>query len=130
MFWVAGTPSVSIPTTGSAVYTGHAIANIQNGASSYVAAGQFQSGVDYAARTQNVTINSLDGTNYAGQINYNSGSPTFGGTLNGSNNGRSMLLNGSFFQGATSPVGEMGGALQITGASNYGGAGIFAGKIQ
>ena len=43
---------------------------------------------------------------------------------------RSMLLSANFFQGRTSPVGEMGGALQITGASNYGGAGIFIARRQ
>jgi hypothetical protein len=50
--------------------------------------------------------------------------------LTGNYGGRSMQLLGSFFRSPTSPVGEMGGSLQITGAGNYGGAGIFAARRQ
>jgi hypothetical protein len=37
-----------------------------------------------------------------------------------------MTLQGSFFQGPNSPVGEMGGSVAISGANNYLGSGIFA----
>jgi hypothetical protein len=136
MFWVAGRLPASasdMPATGSATYTGHAIANIQSGSSpSYVAAGQFQNSVNFATRTGSVNVNNLDGASYAGQVMYGAGSPTFGGTLSAPNANRSMTMIGSFFQGRTSPVGEMGGALHITSTngSNYGGAGIFAGRMQ
>lgn len=132
MFWVAGRLPASasdIPTIGSATYTGHAIANIQNGTQpSYVAAGLFQNNVNFATQTGNVTVSGLDGANYTGQVFHSSGSSYFGGQLQ-SNANRNMTLIGSFFQGRTSPVGEMGGSLQITG-NNYGGAGIFAARKQ
>ncbi|MDQ8727940.1 FecR domain-containing protein [Bradyrhizobium sp. LHD-71] len=133
MFWVAGrlpANASDIPSTGSATYSGHAIANIHDGSSNYVAAGQFQNTVDFAARTGNVSVTNLDGANYAGQIVFPSGSPAFAGGLSAANGNRSMDVVGSFFQGRTSPVGEMGGALRIYGPSNYGGAGIFAGRMQ
>ena len=131
MFWVAGRMPANagdIPTTGSATYAGHAIANIQNNGNSYVSAGQFQNTVNFGSQTGTVSITNLDGSNYAGQVMFGSGSPVFAGTLTAPN--RSMDLIGSFFQGRTSPVGEMGGGLRISGPSNYGGAGIFAGRRQ
>ena len=117
-----------MPTTGTATYAGHAIANIQNNGQSYVSAGQFQNTVNFGSQTGNVSITNLDGSNYAGQVIYSSSSPVFVGTLTAPN--RSMDLIGSFFQGRTSPVGEMGGGLRISGPSNYGGAGIFAARRQ
>ena len=62
---------------------------------------------------------------FTGQVIFPGDPRYFAGYATASNVNRSMLLVGSFFQGRTSPVGEMGGTLQITGASNYGGAGIF-----
>jgi hypothetical protein len=133
MFWVAGrlpANATDVPATGSATYSGHAIANIQNGNSSYVSAAPFQNVVDFGARTGNVTINNLDGGNFAGQVIFPGDPRYFGGYLTAPNVNRTMILYGSFFQGRTSPVGEMGGALQISGASNYGGAGIFIARRQ
>ena len=133
MFWVAGrlpANASDVPATGSATYVGHAVANIQNGRQSYVSAAPFQNTVDFGARTGNVSINGLDGGIYAGQVIFPGDPRYFAGYATASNVNRSMLLVGSFFQGRTSPVGEMGGALQITGASNYGGAGIFIARRQ
>ena len=133
MFWVAGrlpANASDVPATGSATYTGHAIANIQNGGSSYVSAAPFENRVNFGARTGDVTINGLDGGNFAGQVIFPGDPRYFGGYLTAQNVNRSMILFGNFFQGRTSPVGEMGGALQITGASNYGGAGIFIARRQ
>jgi hypothetical protein len=134
MFWVAGRlpgSASDVPTTGSATYTGHAIANIANNGQSYVAAGQFQNTVNFATRVGNVTVNGLDSTNYAGQVNLSIADPRyFVGSLSGVNNtSRTMELYGSFFQGRTSPVGEMGGGLTISGY-NYTGGGVFLGKMQ
>lgn len=134
MFWVAGRmpgSSTDVPTVGSATYTGHAIANINNNGQSYVAAGQFQNTVNFATRVGNVSVNGLDSTNYSGQVNLVPTDPRyFGGSLSGVNNpSRSMTLVGSFFQGKTSPVGEMGGGLSISGY-NYSGGGVFLGKMQ
>jgi hypothetical protein len=131
MFWVAGRFPNSVgdvPTTGSATYDGHAIANIRNGNQSYIAAGAFQNVVNFGSRTGSVSVNGLDATNYTGRVSMLQSDPRFfAGTLSGG--GRSMALSGNFFQGASSPVGEMGGGLQVTGPS-YSGAGVFLGRMR
>jgi hypothetical protein len=124
--WVAGRPVGSIsdvPTTGTATYTGHVIANVN---SAGLVAGGFSNAVDFGQRTGAVTVTGLDSTNYAGTVNFNTDPRNFGGTLAGSTGRRSMALQGSFFQGKTSPVGEMGGKVAISGAGGYLGSGIFA----
>ncbi|WP_425909606.1 FecR domain-containing protein [Nitrobacter sp. TKz-YC02] len=124
--WVAGRPVGSIgdvPTIGQATYTGHVIANVNDG--SFVAGG-FSNTVDFAARTGAVSVTNLDNTNYSGNVNFNTDPRNFGGTIAGNNNNRSMTLQGSFFQGPSSPVGEMGGRVGISGDNNYLGSGIFA----
>jgi len=125
--WVAGRPVGSIsdvPTTGTATYAGHVIANIN---SAGFAAGGFSNTVNFGTRTGAVSVTNLDSTNYTGNVSLNTADPrNFGGTLAGSTGGRSMALQGSFFQGKTSPVGEMGGSVAISGANNYLGSGIFA----
>lgn len=131
-FWVAGRmpADVDIPTTGTATYAGHAIGHIQNGGTSYVAAGSFQNVVDFGSKTGAVTVGNLDNATYTGQVQFISG-PLYASvnSLSGGTSGRSMHVIGSLFQGKTSPVGETGGNFQVFG-SNYGGAGIFAGKKQ
>lgn len=124
--WVAGRPVGSIsdvPTTGTATYTGHVIANVN---SAGFVAGGFSNAVDFGARSGAVSVTNLDGANYAGTVNFNNDPRNFGGTIAGNVGGRSMALQGSFFQGAHSPVGEMGGSVAISGANNYLGSGIFA----
>jgi hypothetical protein len=138
LLWVAGTPSSSVanlnlPATGVATYVGHAIANIANpnNVTSYLAAGTFSNAVNFLNRTGTVTIGGLDNTNYAGTVNLVPSAFTLNGTLAstaGSPVGRTAALNGSFFQGATSPFGEMGGSLILNGPGNYLGSGIFLGR--
>jgi hypothetical protein len=128
MFWVAGrlpANASDVPAMGTATYTGHAVANIRNGTQQYVSAAPFQNVVNFGQRYGNVTINGLDGGIFTGQVIFPGDPRYFAGYATASNVNRSMLLVGSFFQSSTSPVGEMGGTLQITGANNYGGAGIF-----
>jgi hypothetical protein len=132
--WVAGVPAnaVDIPTTGTAVYSGHTIANIYNSGNSYIAAGTFSNSVNFGTGTGAVAINGLDGTNYAGTVNLAAGTTQFSGGLTGSVAGRAAALSGSFFQGGptnTTPLyGEMGGNIIISGGANYFGSGIFAGR--
>jgi hypothetical protein len=142
LLWVAGVPTslANLPAMGTATYAGHAIANIANGASpgatSYLAAGTFSNMVNFGARTGFVTINGLDGTNYAGTATWAKGTTSFAtpitSPLMGSSGGRTAALNGSFFQGGatnTTPLyGEMGGSLILNGAGGYLGSGIFAAR--
>lgn len=130
-FWVAGRPTTAgeVPLSGQATYAGHVAAAIENAGSSYYAAGAFNNTVNFGTRTGQVSVTGLDGTNYTGQVSLLQGSTAFGGTLAGNVGGRNMAVDGSFFRGATSPVGEMGGSVSLSGPS-YLGAGIFAAKMQ
>ncbi len=131
--WVAGVPTTAanLPTTGTATYTGHAVADISTNGAQYLAAGTFANTVNFGTATGAVTINGLDGTNYAGNVSLTPSSTLFAGNLTGNIGGRTAALNGSFFQGGatnTTPLyGEMGGNLTLTGA-NYLGSGIFVGR--
>jgi hypothetical protein len=130
MFWVAGrVPNVGdVPATGTATYDGHAIASIRNGSQSYIAGGAFQNVVNFGSRSGSVTVTGLDSTNYSGRMTMLGNDPRFfAGTLSGGS--RSMALTGNFFAGTASPVGEMGGLLQLSGSS-YTGGGIFVGRLR
>jgi hypothetical protein len=136
LLWVAGVPTTAgtLPVTGTATYTGHAIANIANpnNITSYLAAGAFSATADFGARTGAVTITGLDGTNYTGTAAQIGQTATFNGSLTGNNFGRTAALNGSFFQGGptnTTPAyGEVGGSLTLSGTGGYLGSGIFLGR--
>ncbi|PZA11697.1 hypothetical protein DNX69_11255 [Rhodopseudomonas palustris] len=130
-FWVAGRPTTAgeVPLTGQATYAGHVAAAIQNDGSTYYAAGAFSNTVNFGTRTGQVSVTGLDGTNYAGQVSLAPGSTAFGGSLIGNVGSRNMALEGAFFRGVASPVGEMGGSVSINGPG-YLGAGIFAAKMQ
>jgi len=132
--WVAGIPAnaADIPTTGVATYSGHAVANISNNGSQYIAAGTFSNNVNFATRTGQVQVGGLDATNYSGTVNLQTGSAAFGGSLSSGASARNMSMSGQFFQGGptnTTPLyGEMGGTISISGPNNYIGSGIFAGR--
>ncbi|HEY5204086.1 MAG TPA: FecR domain-containing protein [Roseiarcus sp.] len=149
LLWVAGNPATAgtLPITGTATYTGHAIASIANGATpgatSYLAAGAFQAVANFGTHSGMVNITGLDGANYAGTAMQTAAAPgmpspvTFGGTLNsvigpGSVGGRTATLAGSFFQGgptnSTPAYGEIGGSLILNGTGGYLGSGIFAAR--
>ena len=140
LLWVAGNPTTagSLPASGMATYTGHAIANIATGAGgqTYLAAGTFSTAVNFGAQNGAITIGGLDGTNYAGTANWVKGTTSFatpaGSPLIGSNGGRTAAVAGSFFQGGPTNIsplyGEMGGSLILNGTvtNPYLGSGIFA----
>jgi hypothetical protein len=138
LLWVAGVPTslANLPATGTATYTGHAIANIANpnNITSYLAAGAFSAVANFGTRTGAVTINGLDGTNYAGTVKWVPSTTSFAtlSPLTGNNGGRTATVAGSLFQGGatnTTPLyGEMGGSLILNGAGGYLGSGIFAAR--
>jgi hypothetical protein len=131
--WVGGVPAkaADIPTTGTATYNGHVIANVNNNGSQYIAAGTFTDAVNFGTRTGAVAIGNLDNSNYTGTVNLAPASVQFGGNLVGSIGSRTAVINGSFFQGgpanSTPLYGEMAGSINLTG-TNYLGSGIFAGR--
>jgi hypothetical protein len=131
LLWVAGAPTTAgtLPVTGTATYTGHAIADIANGTTglTYLAAGAFSATANFASRSGTVNITGLDGTNYAGTATQAGSTAAFNGSLTGSSGGRTATIAGSFFQGTgTTPLySEIGGSLILNGTSNYLGSGIF-----
>jgi hypothetical protein len=129
--WVAGRPTtiVEMPQTGQATYAGHVIAAIQSEGNVYAAAGSFNNVVNFGNRTGQVTVTGLDSTNYAGQIQFGADPRNFAGSLVGDVGARNMALNGSFFRGVSSPVGEMGGRVAISG-TDYLGGGVFVAKMK
>ncbi len=136
LLWVAGTPTLAgtLPVTGTATYTGHAIASIANGANpgatSYLAAGALSATANFATKMGTVSITGLDGTNYTGTAVQGAAPVTFAGSLAGNNGGRTATLAGSFFQGTglTPAYSEIGGSLILNGNNSYLGSGIFLGR--
>jgi hypothetical protein len=141
LLWVAGVPTTAHAlsmATGTATYTGHAIADIANGSGglTYLAAGTFSAAVNFSKQNGMITIGGLDGTNYAGTAAWVKGTTSFatpaGSPLMGTNGGRTAALAGSFFQGGptnlTPAYGEIGGSLILNGNNSYLGSGIFLGR--
>jgi hypothetical protein len=139
MLWVAGQrpPSASdVPTSGTATYAGHVIVNVRNAGSEYITGQGFINTVNFGAASNQLTMavgtptDTLDGATYAGSLSLNSDRRDFSGALTGTLS-RTMTVNGSFFRGISSPVGEMGGGVAVTNtAGDYLASGIFAGKKQ
>ncbi len=133
--WIAGTlPSqAEIPLSGTALYKGHAIGNVNNNGASYVAVGEFRQVWDFSARNGAFNIDNFDGGDYAGITSAPIGTPRdFSGSITGvagTGVGRSGSVNGSFFASPTSPVAGQGGNFTING-TGYSAAGTYAGSRQ
>ncbi len=137
--WVAGVPSLASEIsglTGTATYNGHVIANVQNGSSSYSAAGQISVGVNFGAPSSStVSITNFDGGGFSGSgltfQTATSGKNVFkavGLSGTGGQGGRNATIVGSFMKNNASDVAaEMGGQFSAAG-TGYSTAGIFAAK--
>jgi hypothetical protein len=129
--YVAGTPSVQLPTTGSATYSGVMAGFASNNGNISPASGTYQNVWNFQNRTGAFT-GSFDNRNYAGttQATGGPGSTTFAGTF-GSTSGyqRSGNLNGGFFSSPTDAAAYQAGTFSIGSArSRYQAAGVFAGQ--
>ena len=148
--WVAGvvpTASDILALTGTASYSGHAIATVFNAGGVYQAIGNFTTTVDFGAETFTGDIDSFDGGNFdlSGGTISSSGGSILPGSSTASNlfsasiiadsvtpgtaTGRSGSVIGSFMSG--SGLGgdissNMGGHFQIEDGSTYSASGIFA----
>jgi len=126
-YWVAGRSigANEVPLSGSASYAGHVIGvdNVNGNV-----AGNLTTTVDFANRTGTAAVAGFGGVNYSGSLGLGSSDPrNISASLTGA--GRTMSLTGSFFRGVSSPVGEMGGSMSVSGPS-YIASGIFAAKMQ
>jgi trimeric autotransporter adhesin len=122
--WIAGIPSVTLPTSGVGTFTGNAFGSVVSGAASYLASGQFSNSWNFGTRSGAFALSNFDGRNYSGTVATPPG--TFGsynGSLAGPS-GFSGRANGMFF-GPMAP--ETGGNFALQGPA-YLASGIFAGK--
>jgi trimeric autotransporter adhesin len=139
--WVAGQPTVNLPTTGMGTYNGAAVGTVFNGGATYLAAGGFNQMYDFAHQKGIVNITNFDGASYQAHVvggsnplpSVAAGSGNlFGGALaavSGPANRGGIVL-GSFYGPAAQ---EAGGSFNISNVqapagSKYLASGIFAGK--
>ena len=135
-FWVAGQPTVTLPTGGTGYYTGSMIGAVNNSGAQYVATGMFNSQYSFGVtggNTGTFTISNFDTNINASATITGTGGATFGGTLNGGT--FTGKVSGSFF----GPVGtasggfppETGGNFAIGSSSMpYTASGVFLGHQQ
>jgi hypothetical protein len=125
--WVAGDlPSIgTLPVTGTATYTGHAIGSVVNGLHRYTAVGSYAMSWDFASMSGNTSIINFDGRSFSGTATASNGRD-FTGALSGS--GVSGTLAGSFFKGGGDPAAEAGGQFGVSNGSNYAAHGTFAAR--
>jgi hypothetical protein len=135
--WVAGETadlvSFNAQAQGQAIYTGHAIGNVNNNGNQYMAVGKFTNNWDFRSRTGTVTINSFDGISaLSGQASAPSDPRNYSGTLAGQHPTAGIVnatIKGTFFKSPTDVAAETGGQFKITNDSGtYKAAGIFAAK--
>ena len=128
--YVAGTPTVQLPTMGSATYNGVMAGFAQGGgnAAPYFASGNYQNVWNFQNRT-GAFNGSFDGRSYSGmtQATGGAGSTTFAGNFSGGS--RSGSLNGAFFSSPTDAAKYQAGSFSIgNSGAGYQASGIFAGQ--
>jgi hypothetical protein len=132
--WVAGTVPdlVDLPVVGTATYGGHAIGNVNNNGTRYVAMGTYTQAWNFATREGTATIGNFDGRT----VNFATGGPVPGGRdfgmgiAAGSTAGITAAgLEGSFYRSPTDATAGVAGRFGINGTGNYQASGTFvAGK--
>jgi trimeric autotransporter adhesin len=121
--WIAGMPTVTMPTTGVGTYNGAAVGTVFNNGATYLAAGGLNQTYNFGSLSGTLNITNFDGANYTSSV---SGSGNaFAGSLTGPAN-RSGAVFGKFY--GPSAV-ETGGTfnIQSTTGLKYLASGIFAG---
>ncbi len=124
-FWVAGAPTVTMPTTGMGTYNGAAIGSVDNAGARYVAAGGFTGTYNFGTQSGTWAVNNFDGHSFSA-----SGHPSVTGanyTFNSASSGIAGTVNGTFYGPMAA---ETGGnfSFQTTAGPTYLASGIFAGK--
>ena len=129
--WVAGTPTVNMPTTGTASFNGAAIGTVNNNGATYLTAGAFNNTYNFGTGSGTVTIRNFDVDNktFSGRVLTTGGSNIYGGQLNGVGSAGNITgTAGGLFYGPGAA--ETGGSfyLHATSGAPYLASGIFAGK--
>jgi hypothetical protein len=125
--YVAGTPSVQLPTMGGATYNGFMAGYASHHGQINYATGTYQNAWDFRTRT-GVFNGSFDGRGYSGTTQGTG--TTFAGTFTSTGgHHRSGSLNGGFFSSPTDAAAYQAGTFSIGGNhSRYQATGIFAGQ--
>lgn len=136
--FVTGTPTAigNLPSTGRATFAGHVIGNVRNGASRYIAIGNYSQTWDFALRSGVLQIQGFDNLNLASNLSSANGLDFAGSwarvgdastfSLAGFSGGAA----GSFFSGALGQAASAAGAFNLTrtvsGTDTYQASGTFA----
>jgi len=126
--WVAGTPTVTMPTTGIGTYNGAAIGTVFNAGATYLAAGGFSGIYNFGTQSGTMAVSNFDnksfsasgsaplsGANYTFNISPTTAAP-IAGTIKGSFFGPNAKETGGNF------------SVHTTLGPTYLASGIFAGK--
>ena len=111
--WVVGSlPDPSeIQTTGTASFTGTAIANVNNNGDRYVAFGDMTTNWNFGTRMGTLNVTGLDNANYAANITSANGREATG-ALTGA--GRTGTVNTSFMRGGADPSAAIIGQFELS----------------
>jgi hypothetical protein len=121
--WVAGdlasVAQINGYPTGTAIYTGHAVANIVNAGKVYMAGGGFNMSYSFGPNSGIATITNLDGNTYTGGISGSMISNQPMGTLsNGAGIGGNIAL--GFYRGPGNDAAGVGGSFNFAnGGQTY-----------
>ena len=119
--WVAGQPTVTMPTSGIGAYRGAAIGTVYNNGAQYLAAGGFLNTYNFSSNTGTVTIGNFDGNTFTGVVSGSGGS--YGGSVSGSNlNG---FVSGTFYGPSAGETGGNFGVQASQSGTPYYASGIF-----
>jgi FecR protein len=123
--WVAGRPTVNMPTRGTASFNGVAIGTVSDNHANYPATGNFNNTYNFGNNTGKITISNFDGRNFSGPVVGARGSASYSGSLRGTN--LSGTTSGSFYRPNAA---ETGGVFSIhsTIGPSYLASGTFSGK--
>ncbi len=121
--WIAGQPTVTMPTSGTGNFNGAAVGTVFNNGATYLAAGSFNNTYNFGSNTGTVSITNFDLQNFAGTVS-GSGS-TYTGSLAGGGNKTGAVV-GQFYGPAAAETGGVFGLHSTSGAA-YLASGIFAG---
>jgi hypothetical protein len=127
--WVAGnvTNSASLPITGSANYAGHAVGNVVNAGSQYLAAGNFNMNMDFGNRTATASVTNFDGRNFS--ANLNEQTVASGNMFSGTVSSMSGVMNTSIVGGPNSDFDGVIGNFNVQDGT-WAATGIVAGELQ
>ena len=123
--WLAGTPTVNLPTTGTGTYNGAAVGTVFNAGATYLAAGAFNGTYNFGTQSGTMSINNFDGHSFSAtgrapltgaNYTFNVAQPGVAGTINGAFYGPNAVETGGNF------------AFHTTAGPAYLASGIFAGK--